>query len=105
MRVFPKWFWISILAFLIISCFFFFLIAMFPHSKFIVEPVFFLGLFGYPLFFVIMMLLTYTKVKLDSDQKVWAFLFLLIPFPLYIPFFSIAFRGVDDILHLVFFMK
>lgn len=105
MRVFPRWFWMSILAFVIASCTFLFLLYRFPYSKFLVESIFLIGLFGYPIFFVIMMVLSYTMLKLDTDQKVWAFLFLLLPFPLYIPFLSMPFQGVDDILHFVFLMK
>ncbi|MEC5424733.1 hypothetical protein QGM71_14700 [Virgibacillus sp. C22-A2] len=94
MNKFPKWFWISIVTFIIIS----WLSSVVAHffSEFLVVnfewyvgySLFYLGLLAYPVFFVVTIICLFKKVKLNSDEKVWAFLFLLIPLVTNLPVFN-----------------
>lgn len=90
MKKFPKWFWISIITFIIVSWAAIPISAYFTeHARYVARTVVSIGLFAYPVFFVIMMLILFKKTKLDSNEKIWGFYFMLIPILVYFPFWSI----------------
>jgi hypothetical protein len=91
MSKFPKWFWFSIVIFILIS----WLFSCVTHfsSEFIIVnfdwyvgyALFYFGLLTYPAFLVVMLVSLYKKIELDSNEKVWAFIFLLIPLATNLP--------------------
>ncbi|PKR78896.1 hypothetical protein CEY16_03830 [Halalkalibacillus sediminis] len=94
MSKFPKWFWFSIVTFIIIS-WLFSVVAHFSSEFLIVNfdwyvgySLFYFGLLSYPIFFVVMLISLFKKIELNSDEKVWAFIFLLIPFATNLPIFN-----------------
>lgn len=91
MNKFPKWFWISIVSYVILT-WTFPLIAHFSSDFLRVNfewyvgyAIFYFGILAYPAFLAVMLLSTFRKVDLNSDEKVWAFLFLLIPLATNLP--------------------
>ncbi|RYG72517.1 hypothetical protein EU245_09945 [Lentibacillus lipolyticus] len=85
MRNFPNWFWISIIIYMITSWLFVAVTSVFSEliivnfEWFVGYGLFYIGILAYPVFFAVMMICLYQKTKLNSDEKVWSFLFLLVP--------------------------
>ena len=90
MKKFPRWFWGSIVAFFTISW------LAIPIATYIgdraADVVLTIIIFGgviYPLFAVSLFVTAWRKLKLDENEKIWAFLFVLIPLFAYLPLWFI----------------
>ncbi len=94
MSEFPKWFWFSMVAFIVIS----WLLSGVAHffSDFLIVnfewyvgySLFYFSLLSYPIFFVVILIILFKKIELNSDEKVWAFIFLMIPLATNLPIFN-----------------
>lgn len=103
MKEFPMWFWGSILIYTIISwlavaCTIFLSELLLTNFNWPIGYfVFYSGIFLYPVFFVIMIVCLFKKVKLNSDLRIWAFLILLIPLLANLPLLA-SLQNVDELL-------